>query len=402
MEDRTPHSSDNQNIRESSIGETEMGCAELTVGFDAKRAAQNTTGLGNYSRFVVEGLSRYGRLKSLNLYMPSERKTKALRGLDLMPRVKKCFPSGIWRFLPSSLWRVTTMGGQPQADGVQLFHGLSNELPMGLGSKMRKVVTIHDLIFLHYPECYKPIDRAIYNHKFRSACRRADRVVAVSECTKRDIVTHYGIDPAKVSVVYQGCAEAFWEPASESVKEEVRKAYKLPTNYVLYVGTIERRKNLGLLAQALKNLAPNVQVIAVGKQTPYATEVRQMAQELGVGNRLTMLSNVPFRHLPTLYQMASLFVYPSRFEGFGIPILEALVSGVPVIGCTGSCLEEAGGPDSIYVSPDDPGELARQIERVLSEEPLRTRMIEKGREYAQNFTAEKLTEDMLRIYQMVM
>ena len=376
----------------------------MIIGFDAKRAVRNNTGLGNYSRLVVDSLARRFPDNSYRLYTPTVRENDRLTPVVALDNVELCLPEPKgWRCI-SSIWRSKGIIGQLKREGVGLYHGLSNELPFGINnSGVPSVVTIHDLIFIPFPQFYSNrIDVAIYNYKFRRACREASRIIAVSQCTKRDIVTHYGIDPAKVSVVYQGCAEAFWEPASESVKAEVRKAYKLPTNYVLYVGTIERRKNLGLLAQALKNLAPNVQVIAVGKQTPYATEVRQMAQELGVGNRLTMLSNVPFRHLPTLYQMASLFVYPSRFEGFGIPILEALVSGVPVIGCTGSCLEEAGGPDSIYVSPDDPGELARQIERVLSEEPLRTRMIEKGREYAQNFTAEKLTEDMLRIYQMVM
>ena len=111
-----------------------------------------------------------------------------------------------------------------------------------------------------------------------------------------------------------------------------------------------------------------------------------------------MLSGVPFSDLPALYQLATLFVYPSRFEGFGIPLLEALCSGTPVIGCTGSCLEEAGGPSSLYVSPDDSAALAEAIQRVLTDEDLRTKMIADGRCYAQRFDAEKLTMQMLHLY----
>ena len=378
---------------------------ELTIiGFDAKRAAQNLTGLGNYSRFVVHGLCKYAPQLRLLLYAPNPKKTGALGGLDGEAAVEMLFPkTGWWKGL-RSLWRVWGMTRDLAEDGVQIYHGLSNELPLNIrrARGVKSIVTIHDLIFLRYPQYYKPIDRWIYRFKFRRACEQADRIIAVSECTKRDIMYFFGTPAEKISVVYQGCDEQFRRRATDEKKSIVRERYQLPERYVLYVGSIEERKNLLLLAKAMPLLEdPTVHVIAVGKHTPYANRVQAFVDTHHLGNRFRMISGVPFDDLPALYQMATIFVYPSRFEGFGIPLLEALCSGTPVIGCTGSCLEEAGGPSGIYVNPDDEQALAQAILRVLSDETLRQRMITEGNDYANRFSEKQLTEDLLRLYQQV-
>ncbi len=375
---------------------------ELTViGFDAKRAAQNRTGLGNYSRFVVNGLCKYAFEMRLLLYAPNPRKTGALGGLDGEAAVEMHYPRTAWWKGLRSLWRVWGMTRDLAEDGVQIYHGLSNELPLNIrrAQGVKSIVTIHDLIFLRYPQYYKPIDRWIYRYKFRRACEQADHIIAVSECTKRDIIHFFRTPAEKISVIYQGCDEQFRQLAPETKKREVRERYQLPERYILYVGSIEERKNLMLLAEALSQLEDqNIQVIAVGKRTPYADRVQSFVDAHHLGPRFRMISGVPFADLPALYQMATLFVYPSRFEGFGIPLLEALCSGTPVIGCTGSCLEEAGGPQSIYVNPDNPQELAQAIARVLSNETLRQRMISEGNDYSERFSEKQLTADLLRLY----
>lgn len=377
-----------------------MNSEKITIGFDAKRAAQNRTGLGNYSRFVIAGLSRYSSDVRQVLYVPDSRRTEAMGEVATMPRVEVHSPKGLWQTARWA-WRTWGITHLLEMDGVGIYHGLSGELPLNIDKAkgVRSVVTIHDLIFLRYPELYKPIDRKIYEYKMRRACELADRVVAVSEQTKRDVVSFFGTNADKISVVYQGCDELFSEEASEQLRHEVRKTYGLPKRYILYVGSIEQRKNLGLLAEALAQVADKtVEVVAVGRRTPYADEVEQMVCHYGLSNRFRMLSGVPMRYLPALYQMASLFVYPSRFEGFGIPLLEALCSGTPVIGCTGSCLEEAGGPSSLYVAPDDADALARNIDLVLSDEALRQRMVTDGHAYAAQFEARPLTEKLLKVY----
>ncbi len=374
----------------------------MKIGFDAKRAAQNRTGLGNYSRFVLQILSDFAPQNDYVLYIPNERKEQLLASVK--GTFKKAYPAeGVWRKL-RSLWRVWGITSDIQKDGLDIYHGLSNELPLNIrrvGGSTKYIVTIHDLIFLRYPECYPLIDRTIYDYKFKKACVQAHRIIAVSECTKRDIVQLYNIDPDKIDVVYQGCDEAFKHPVSGDKKEEVRKRYNLPYRYVFYVGSIERRKNLMLLAQAMTHLDESYRVVAVGKHTPYADEVTAYLKKNKMEHRMQMLHNVPFADLPALYQMATTFVYPSRYEGFGIPLLEALNSGVPAIGAHGSCLEEAGGPSSLYVAPDDHNALANAIRRTYIDIQLRQRMIAEGKEYALRFEPEPIARRLLDIYQSV-
>lgn len=386
----------------------------MVIGFDGKRAAQNRTGLGNYSRFVVKGLSRFTDVEQLKVYVPNPQKTSALEGLEQERGVELRSPrKGFWRLL-RSLWRVWGVTDELASDGVQLFHGLSNELPLNIrhAKGIKSVVTIHDLIFLRYPQYYKPIDRWIYRYKFRRACEQADRVIAVSECTKRDIIRFFGTPADKIEVVYQGCDERFRQAVPEDIKIKVRARYQLPEHFILYVGSIEERKNLMLLAQALEELknrrikddkntrieASEVQVIAVGRHTPYADRVDAFVRSHGLADRFRMMSGVPFADLPAFYQLADLFVYPSRFEGFGIPLLEALCSGTPAIGCTGSCLEEAGGPSSLYVNPDDPSALSAAIDRVLTDKELKAKMIADGHAWAARFQTDVLTRRLMEVY----
>ena len=375
---------------------------KLIIGFDAKRAAQNRTGLGNYSRFVVRGLSRYAQAGRLLLYVPDAAKASALEGVERVRGVELRTPQrGLWPWL-RSLWRVWGMTHDIAADGVQLFHGLSNELPLNIrrAKGVKSVVTIHDLIFLRYPQYYKPIDRWIYRYKFRRACEQADRVIAVSECTKRDIVRFFGTLEEKIDVVYQGCDERFRQRVSDDKKEEVRARYALPERYILYVGSIEERKNLIAVARALPLLQDReVHVIAVGRRTAEAERIDAFVASAGLENRFRMISGVPLADLPAFYQMAEVFVYPSRFEGFGIPLLEALCSGVPAIGCTGSCLEEAGGPSSLYVSPDDEQALAAVLDHVLSDAALREHMVREGHAWAERFRADVLTQRLMETYE---
>ncbi len=373
----------------------------MKIGFDAKRAAQNKTGLGNYSRFVIEGLSQYYPDNEYLLYVPKPKRSTLLGHLAEQHNCQLVSPdSFIWKKLPS-LWRISGINSQIKREAPMIFHGLSNELPNGIEQvkEVKTVVTIHDLIFLHYPEFYKPIDRKIYNYKFKRACQVADCVIAVSECTKRDIVDYFHIVEDKVKVVYQGCDKSFRSIATDEAKLEAKQQYNLPDKYLLYVGSIEQRKNLMLIVKAMKQMKCDLPLIAVGKHTPYADEVQRYIDHNGLSNRVRMLHNVSFKHFPAIYQMASMFIYPSFFEGFGIPILEALYSRVPVIGATGSCLEEAGGPNSIYINPTCPNELADAIDRIDQNETLRQQMVDNGVMYAKNFEQDKLTHQMMALYQ---
>jgi len=371
----------------------------MNIGFDAKRIVQNNTGLGNYSRYIVEILSRLYPDNHYFLFAPKNKKNERLNYLQAQANVSFVFPSGIHRIIPT-IWRTFGINKDLANSRSTVFHGLSNELPVGVfHKKVKSVVSIHDLIFLRYPEFYNLIDRWIYRWKFKRACRVADKIIAVSECTKRDIISFFHIPEEKITVVYQGCHQQFRETVTNEKKQEIREKYRLPHSFLLYVGSIESRKNLLLAVKALSRLPENIHLVAVGKATPYQTKVEAYAQQSGLESRFHIRNNFSFSDLPAVYQSATAFIYPSFFEGFGIPVIEALSCGVPVIAATGSCLEEAGGTGSFYVNPEDDKELANRILEIVNDESLANRMKEAGKLYVKRFDDEQIASEIVHIYQ---
>ncbi|KAA5536512.1 glycosyltransferase family 4 protein [Taibaiella lutea] len=369
----------------------------LRIGFDAKRAFLNNTGLGNYSRSVIESLSLYFPGNSYLLYTTKLKDNNRTKGLLNKENISIRTPKS--PFL-KSWWRSRFVVRQLKKDGVNIYHGLSHELPIGIQKTgIKTVVTIHDLIFLRYPQYYKPADRKIYKLKFRNACKHSDKIIAISEQTKRDIIHFFGTDSSKIEVVYQSCDASFSEKRNEENLSCIKTKYQLPDDFILNVGTIEERKNALLIAKALKQTTSEIKLILIGKETKYAAQLKSFLKQEQLEHRVIFLQNVDFRDLPAIYQLAKVFVYPSAFEGFGIPVLEALYSGTPVIAATGSCLEEAGGPDSIYISPDDETALAKAIDKILNDTALQTKMTEEGKMYASRFTEEAHARNIMKVYE---
>ena len=369
----------------------------MKIGFDAKRIVRNNTGLGNYGRTLVNNLSRVvPDGTSLCLYAPDSGNETLRRQVVEAPNISFAYPNGS---MPRWYWRSHGIVSDLKRDGIQLFHGLSGELPFGIHKAgIHTVVTIHDLIFLRHPEYYKPIDRLFYGWKFRHTVREADRIIAISECTKRDIM-HFGKVPSeKIDLIYQSCSTYFKQRESEQKLQEVNSHYMLPPRYVIGVGTIEERKNMLLAVKAMLLLPEELSLILVGRPTPYADKIQRFIEEHRLGQRVRMLHNVPNADLPAIYQMAEVAVYPSRYEGFGIPVIEAIQSGLPVVAGSGSCLEEAGGPDTLYVSPDDVEGMAAAIIQVLKGAKGRQQRIERAQDYIHRFEGNDVASQVLDIY----
>ncbi|MDB9932395.1 MAG: glycosyltransferase family 1 protein [Flavobacteriales bacterium] len=371
----------------------------MKIGFDAKRLFLNNTGLGNYSRDLVRGILEQAKENDYFLYTTGgeiDLKTKFLKD---HPNAEIVYPSGLYKKM-KSYWRSVKLERELIKNGVEVYHGLSHEIPRkNKLSKIKYVVTIHDLIFLRFPENYNRIDRKIYKKKVEYACKTADKIIAISEQTKRDLMEFLNVPENKIEVIYQSCATSFHHISDYRYRDLIKNKYNLPENYILYVGTIEKRKNLATLIEAIGKSNTKLPLVAVGKQTDYTKEVMAMVDKYNLGNQVALLQNVSFLDLPSIYQSANLFVYPSFFEGFGIPVLEALYSKTPVIAAIGSCLEEAGGPNSIYIDPKNSDELASAIDRVIENPELQLEMKEKGFEYAQNFTSENQAKEVLEIYE---
>ncbi|MBR2243252.1 MAG: glycosyltransferase family 4 protein [Prevotella sp.] len=373
----------------------------MIIGFDAKRIVRNGTGLGSYGRTLVNDLlRRHDPDMQYLLYAPDEGRddlrNQIIEGATFRypaaPFFSRLLPLNRGSQRGSPLWRSYGIVNDLLRDGVQLYHGLSGELPIGIRKKgIRTVVTIHDLIFLRHPEYYHWIDTRLYAWKFRKTLQEADRIIAISERTKQDIMELGNVPEERIRLIYQSCAPRFSSTFSEAEKQQVRSYYDLPERFVLNVGTIERRKNLLLAAKALELLPSDIHLVAVGRQTKYA-------QELPQNNRIHLLSGVPDTDLAIIYSLAEAFVYPSRYEGFGIPIIEAIAAGLPVVACTGSCLEEAGGPDCLYVDPDDVEGMAAAILSVLDGADGRTERIRLSQQYIERFRGTDVASQVLDVY----
>lgn len=369
----------------------------MNIAFDAKRAFKNRTGLGNYSRSLVAALHQYYPQHQYLLYTPLLQGPSLFDQAFDMPRVKVIQSPG--KFL-SSFWRSFRIPYTLPKKDVQVYHGLSAELPAGsVPHGVKYVVTIHDLIFLRFPDLYPALDRKIYWYKTKSACDKADLIIAISEQTKRDLIRYMKVPADKIRVVYQTCHEVFEQTVPAQQLSIVAAKYKLPQRFVLSVGTIETRKNVLLIVKALRELPADVALVLVGKKTDYAAEVESYIAAHGLQKRVYILSDVGFADLPAVYQLATIFVYPSIFEGFGIPVVEAIKCRVPVIAATGSCLEEAGGPDSLYVHPDDDAALAAHIAHLWNQEDKRQEQIVKALKYAERFTTAHFAGHTMQVYQ---
>lgn len=370
----------------------------MQIGYDAKRLFCNHRGLGNYSRDLIRILSEYFPDNQYNLYTP-----KIKIDVKINPSNTQIYkPEGVYKLVPPALWRTFGITDAIKKNGDEIFHGLNQEFPVGIEKlKVKKVITFHDAIFIRYPELYDASYRRIFTAKNQRSCRIADKIIAISEQSARDAIEFFSADPSKVEVIYQGCNNIFRQKASLDNKETIRIKYNLPTDYLLFVGAIEPRKNIATIIRALANDSIDIPLVVVGRKTDYIRELATLTDELKLTKQVIFLHNVETVDLPGMYQMARIFIYPSIFEGFGIPILEALCSETPVITSRGSCFEETGGEYSIYVNPTDAEEIANSIKLILYNVDLQKTMASNGIIHAGKFTDEKIAGNLSNLYTLV-
>ena len=238
-----------------------------------------------------------------------------------------------------------------------------------------------------------------HDKKVKYACRVADKIVTISEQTKRDLIEFYHISEDRIQVIYQSCSTSFYDELSEAEMDQVRVKYKLPNDFILYVGSITERKNTLQLVKAYELSKTSLPLILVGGGKQYKDKVIQYIEDQKLEEKVKIMSNVPDLDLPAIYQAAQLFVYPSLFEGFGIPILEAMQSGTPVITSTGSCFKEVGGDAAIYADPFDVNDIAYKINHVLNNSTKQNEMSQSGKLQAQKFSHEQLVHQWMELYQ---
>lgn len=370
----------------------------MNIGFDAKRLFNNNTGLGNYSRTLVNNLSLHYPNHQYHLYTPKI--SAQYLNWNKNSNVKMHIAP---QKLLKNYWRTFQLTSELENDNINIYHGLSHELPSNIAkSNIKSVVTIHDLIFKIYPNTYPVIDRWIYDKKFRYSCENSDKIIAISECTKNDIIKYYKIDSKKIDVLYQSCNSLFFEPPTIKL-DQIQKEYNLPSEYILYVGSITERKNILNLLKAYSMLPNKLQIplIIVGNGSRYKDKCQDLSIQLEIESNIIWINNLHDNHyLQALYQNAMCFIYPSLYEGFGIPIIEALLSKTLVATSNTSCMPEAGGKDSFYFDPEKPEEISNQIQSILElSEFEKQHRINSGFLFAQeNFNAKITTEKLYKLY----
>ena len=379
----------------------------MNIGFDAKRAFHNSTGLGHYSRTLIRLLTEFYPEHQYYLFNPKKSSRYQLQGKNIHEITPSSFPSVIF----SAAWRSSWVKQDLKKNGIDLYHGLSHEIPVGIDKTgIRSVVTIHDLIHERYPQQYNPFDVKIYSGKFRYACQHADKVIAISKQTKQDIIDFYKIPEEKIEVVIQSCSPAFSVMASEEEKKRIAAKYDLPAQFFLSVGSIIERKNLLNICKALFLLRNEMDIplVVIGEGGKYKQQVKDFILQHGLENKIIFLSDKKIARtdagfltaadLPVIYQLAIAMIYPSFFEGFGAPVMEALWSGLPVITSNVSCLPEAGGDAAYYVNPNSAEEIAEGMKRIYSDKEFAASMRTKGWHHAIQFSPEKYAKGVMNVY----
>lgn len=365
----------------------------MKIAYDAKRFFQNASGLGNYSRDLVRILSQYA---PENEYLLLNKK-KTEKGESILK-------SNNVHFIETSkgsLARQLKMGKDAQNQKAQIFHGLSGELPLKWSSDpIKKVVTIHDLIFERFPEYYSFFDRKIHFWKFKKAAHSADKIIAISEQTKRDIVEFLKVPESKIEVIYQGCHQSFKEQQSQEFLTQVSDKFKLPQEFILNVGTIEERKNLLNIVKAIEGT--EIPLVVVGKKTKYYKKVESFMSKNKMQNQVLFLEGVSMEELAAIYKLSNIFIYPSLFEGFGIPVIEALFSGTAVITSNTSCLPEAGGKNALYVDPKNYLDLRAKINYLWQNPEERKRRVALSSEHLEQFKDEYIAKQLSDFYKKIL
>lgn len=375
----------------------------MKIGYDAKRFMQNFRGLGNYSRSLITGINKLHPDWQLNLYCP---KINPQFVKLLNENVSIITPENKLDQLFSSLWRINKIASLVSSDRCDIYHGLSHELPKlnpKNKNKFIKIVTIHDLLFLRYPDNFPWIDRQSYFYKYQYAVKNADLIIAICQQTKNDIISTFNISENKIKVHYQSCDPQFFVKYSSDDKEKIQQKYNLTKPFILSVGAFEANKNKKNTILSFLKIAHQIphDLVLIGN-TNNKKNLSELHEIIAQNPRIKILLSVDFFDLPKIYQSSDATCFPSFFEGFGIPNLESLAAGVPVITSFGSSMAESAGPSSYFVDPYSIDSISEGMLKVLSDNNLRNKMITDGNDYVLNFTPEVSSIKLSEIYRSML
>jgi len=370
----------------------------MRIGIDARSILKQRTGVGNYTFNLIKHLSRLDGENRYVLFYSHHLNVKSV-----IPEMeKRNFENRFIRFpnkLLNFMWATVKWPKIDRFVGkVDVYH--SPTFCLNALARGRSLFTIHDLNFLAYPRFAIRSGRWHYAFKIKSYAEEADAIIAVSRSTKAEILKYLKVPEEKIQVIYEGCSPAFRPLPRDESKRKIREKYNIPGDFILYVGTLEPRKNLKGLIQAYHRSRARedfLLVLAGGKGWKYK-HIFRLVSQLDLKDKVIFTGYVPDSDLPALYSSASLFVYPSFYEGFGLPPLEAMACGIPVIVSRTTSLPEVVGDAGVYVDPMEVEQISTAIDTVLADAQLRHTLQKRGLKRAKLFTWEKTARETLKLY----
>jgi glycosyltransferase involved in cell wall biosynthesis len=379
------------------MSEARKGRLRVTV--DLSAAVQGHAGLGRYAEELARGLLvDCPSDEELGIFYNDPQRRRPAPPLDALPAIGRPWSSKPWR-LAVLLAQLTHVPQDAMLGRPDIFLATQHLLPRVASGVT--VFTLHDLIFRHLPEAHLPLNRWFLNLAVPRFLAAADAVIAISECTRRDAMRFYGVPDQKIHVIYEAADPRFRPITDAAYLAGVRQRYGLPQRFVLYVGTIEPRKNLPVLFEAFKAalpVLPDVKLVICGKKGWLYDETFASLQALGIEREVRFTGFVPDADLPGLYALAEALALPSRYEGFGLPVLEAMGCGTPVICSNTSSLPEIAGDAALLVAPDEVAGWTAALSKLLGDPELQVEMRKRGLRQSARFTWAKAAQETRALY----
>lgn len=366
----------------------------------SERSSYRGAGVSNYSKHLLQALGTLTDESTLDLTAYVNAPHFAVNGIEM---VRSRLP--LHQPLARIAWEQSYFPLALNAQRADLVHGLVNVLP--LATHVPGIVTVHDLSFVRVQEKLPAAKRWYLTQLCRASVRKAAHIIAVSRQTADDLMHEFQVPAAKVSVIYNGVSDEF-RSQSEMAVVQLRQKYGLPARFLLYLGTLEPRKNLSLLIRAYARwqaeqsfhgkFNDDVHLVLAGGKGWFYEEIFQLVQALGLAEWIHFPGFIPTDELPTWYSAAEAFIYPSLFEGFGLPVLEAMACGVPVICSDIPVLQEVAGEGALTFVRTDEDALAHTIDQLLRDQSLRENLVKAGCAQAQKFSWRACAEATLALY----
>ena len=372
----------------------------MAIYLDVSAAVHRRAGLGRYAESLTRALVAADPTR-FALFYNRERGIEPLEGLEHLPARTVGLGYKPWRML---VWlgQLARIGLDPLLPGAELFHA-TEHLLLPLRS-VPTVLTVHDLIFRHLPVHHKPLNRWYLNLALPLYCRRAAHIIAISEHTRRDLIATYGLDPEKITVIYEAAAPRF-RPQSPQTVAAVRSRYSLPDRYLIFIGTIEPRKNLTRLLTAFETLhAEGLTdgLVIVGRRGWLYDGFFARLEESPAREAVILPGYTPDEDLPAVCTGAQALALPSLYEGFGLPVLEAMACGTPVVASNASSIPEIGGDAALYFDPTDEEAIIETIRNLLRETDTQDEMRMKGLAQAARFSWQRAAVETEAVYGAVL